>query len=252
VHACIQTHTVTAIENHQGQVSCISLPDQYLGGADKNESVHWAQDGEKSDRQEVGRLPSPHSAREISDPPPTQRNRKPLSLVGVHKSPCNAAGGIWLASPQCLPTESYLHQELLKDRDCSAVAGSKSPKQTVQRHSALYKVNKEAKTTVTHSSMWILWELLAAQHSGQVGTDQGHMATSTPQQAVFSKGSSALGEIETVQKAIAISVPWDRSKAPSWLSLSQNVSRIYSVRLSGSENRLPSADTAPKCAEVSG
>lgn len=171
-----------------------------------------------------------------------------MSLVGVHTSPCNAAGGIWLASPQCLPTESYLHQELLKDRDCSAVAGSKSPKQTVQRHSALYKVNKEAKTPVRQSSVWILWELLAAQHSGQVGTDQGHMATSTPQQAVFSKGSSALGEIETIQKA----VPWNRSKAPSRLSLSQNVSRLYSGRLSGSENRLPSAATAPKCAKVSG
>lgn len=62
MHACIQAHTVTAIENHQGQVPCISLPDQYLGGAGRNESVHWAQDGEKPGKQEVGRLPSPHSA----------------------------------------------------------------------------------------------------------------------------------------------------------------------------------------------
>lgn len=65
----------------------------------------------------------------------------------------------------------------------------------------------------------VLWELLAAQHCGWVGKDQGYMVNSPPQQAVLSRGPSALGEMETVQKAIDVSVPWDRSKAPSWLLL---------------------------------
>lgn len=115
----------------------------------------------------------------------------------------------------------------MKDRDCLAIAGSKSPKQTAQRrHSALYKVNKEAKTPVRQISVCILWELLAAQRSGRVGTDQGYLATSTPLQAVYSKGPSALGEMETIQKAIGVSAPWDRSKAPSQLPLRTSAESI--------------------------
>lgn len=53
-----------------------------------------------------------------------QRSRKPLSLVGTHESVTKQVG-IQPGLTPSLPRESFLHQELLKDRNYSELQQQK-------------------------------------------------------------------------------------------------------------------------------
>lgn len=171
-----------------------------------------------------------------------------MSPVGIPKSASSAAGGhlAWL-HPVSSQGELFASRTL----EGQGLLSSYWQQKPQTDCSALYKVNKEAKTPVWQSSVCVLWELQAAQCSGSVGTDQGYMASSTPQQSVLSKGPSALGEMETVQKSIDASAPWDRSRAaPSQLPLRMSAESIQANCQAPSANRLPSAATAPKCVKA--
>lgn len=83
------------------------------------------------------------------------------------------------------------------------------------------------------------------------------MASSTPQQSVLSKGPSALGEMETAQKSIDATAPWDRSRAaqhlPSCLSECQRNLFRPTVRLrpqTGFRQQLLCPSVSRRCVDI--